>query len=318
MPGQVWAVNSLGGTGMGAVPYLSQKLRSVAQPMFRLRQFIDAKEAIGYGRGDTFHFDKSGNVATQGGTLVETNTIPETQFSMTQGTCVITEYGNSVPFTAKIQNLSQFQVDSITEQKLRDDQVKVLESAAGSQFVASELVAVQTATNSVVFTTNGTATATATANLTAANVRSVVDYMKKKLIPTYDGNSYICVASVAALSGMHADTAAGGWIDISKYTTTFAPAIFNGEVGTFYKTRFVEETGYLSNSIGNSGLYGQAVFFGNDAVYEAVSIPEEIRVKTPTDYNRDMGLAWYALLGFKKVWDYAADGEQHIVFVTSA
>lgn len=318
MPGQVWAVSSLGGTNMGAVPYLSQRLRAVAQPMFRLRQFIDAKEAIGYGKGDTFLFDKSGNVATQGGTLVETATIPETNYSMTQGTCVITEYGNSVPFSQKITNLSQIQVPEVTQQRLRDDMVKVLESAAGAQYVATELIAVQSATNSVVFTTNGTATATATANLTGANVRSIVDYMRKKLIPNYDGSNYVCVASVAALSGLFSDTAAGGWSDISKYTATFAPAIFNGEVGTYYKTRFVDETGYLSNTIGSGSTYGQAVFFGNDSVYEAVAVPEEIRTKTPVDYGRDMGLAWYALLGFKKVWDYSADGEQHIVFVTSA
>lgn len=29
-------------------------------------------------------------------------------------------------------------------------------------------------------------------------------------------------------------------------------------------------------------------------------------------------MAWYALLGFKIVWNFTADGEQHIVFVTSA
>lgn len=316
MPGQVYSVSTLG--GVMSQPYLSQKLRSVAQPLFRGRQFVDAKEAIGKNRGDTFLFDKNQNVQTQGGTLVETNTIPETQFVTNQGTCIITEYGNAVPFTQKLENLIQFQIEPLTEQKLRDDMVKVLESACMAQYVATDYIAVMSATNSVVFTTNGTATATATADLTAANVRSVVDYMKKKLIPTYDGRNYVSIASVSSLAGLHADSATGGWIDISKYTTTFAPAIFAGEVGNFYHTRFVEETGYLSNTIGAGSTHGQAVFFGNDQVYEAVAIPEEIRVKLPQDYGRDMGLAWYALLGFKIVWSLATDAEQHIVFVTSA
>lgn len=100
--------------------------------------------------------------------------------------------------------------------KLRDDQVKVLESAAGTQFVATQFIAVASATNSVIFTTNGTATATATADLTLANVRSVVDFMLKKFIPMYDGQNYVCVASVSALSGLHADTGTGGWQDINK------------------------------------------------------------------------------------------------------
>ena len=83
-------------------------------------------------------------------------------------------------------------------------------------------------------------------------------------------------------------------------------------------TRFVRETGYLSNTIGSGSTRGQAVFFGSDAVYEAVCVPEEIRVNVPKDFGRDLAMAWYALLGFKIVWDYDTDTEQHIVFVTSA
>jgi N4-gp56 family major capsid protein len=293
-------------------------MRHAAQPMFRFRQFADVKEAIGKSRGDTWYFDKAGNVSTQGGTLIETSTIPETEFITNQGTGQINEYGNSVPWTGKLDALGQFQVSPTVEQKLRDDSVKVLESACGAQFVATELVAVCTATNSVIFTTNGTATASAAADLSAANVRSIVDYMKKKLIPKYDGRNYICIASVGALSGLHGDVATGGWIDVSKYTAEYAKSLHNGEVGTFYMTRFVEETGYLSNAIGSSTAYGAAVFFGGDAVYEAIAVPEEIRVKNSTDYGRDMGLAWYALLGFKIVWAWATDAEQHIVYVTSA
>lgn len=68
MPGQVYSVSTLGGNW--SQPYLSERLRHVAQPMFRGRQFVDVKEAIGKQRGDTWLFDKAGNVATQGGTLV--------------------------------------------------------------------------------------------------------------------------------------------------------------------------------------------------------------------------------------------------------
>lgn len=202
--------------------------------------------------------------------------------------------------------------------KLVDDHVKVLESAAGNQFVATQFVAVQSATNNVVFTTNGTATATATSDLTAFNVRAIVDFMKKRNIPRYAGGDYICVASTQALSGLHGDTAAGGWQDISKYTAEYAKNIFNGEAGRFYMTRFVEETGFLSNTIGSGSARGAAIFFGSDCVYEAMAIPEEIRTKLSADYGRDQGLAWYALLGFKIVWNFTTDAEQHIVYVTSA
>lgn len=316
MPGQVYSVSTLGGNW--SQPYLSERLRHVAQPMFRFRQFVDVKEAIGKQRGDTWLFDKAGNVQTQGGTLVETNTIPETNFFTNQGTGHIYEYGNSIPFTQKLVNLAQFQLEPVTEQKLRDDMVKVLESACGTQYINTDYVAVQSASGNVVFTTNGTATATASVNLSGTNVRAIVDYMKKKLIPKYDGRNYVCIASVNALSGMHSDTSTGGWVDVSKYTVQFSTNIFNGEVGNYYMTRFVEETGFLSNTAGSSNSSGQAVFFGSDIVYEAVAVPEEIRVKIPTDFGRDQGLAWYALIGFQLVWSYAVDAEQHLVYVTSA
>lgn len=316
MPGQQFSTSSLG--GFLAQPYLTQKIRSKAQPMFRFRQFVDVKEAIGKNRGDTWLFDKVSNVATQGGTLVETNTIPQTNYTVVQGTGQINEYGNSVPYTGKLEVLGQFQVEPITEQKLRDDMVKVLESACGAQYVATEFIAVMSSTTTTVITTNGTATATATADLTASGTRDVVNFMKKKLIPRFDGRNYVCIASVSALSGMHADTGAGGWVDVSKYTDSFAKNIFAGEVGEYYTVRFVEETGYLSNTIGSGSTHGAAVFFGNDNVYEAVAIPEEIRVKVSVDFGRDQGLAWYSLIGFKIVWNFTTDTEQHIVYVTSA
>lgn len=224
---------------------------------------------------------------------------------------------NSIPFTGKLDALGQFELPSIIEQKLMDDQVKVLESAAAAQFAATQFIAVCTSTAGVAITTNGTATATSTGDGSAVNNRQIVDFMKKKFIPKYAG-SYVCVASVSYLSGFHGDTGSGGWVDVKKYTDANVNAILAGEVGSFYGVRFVEETGYLSNTIGNGSTRGQAVYFGSDNVYEAISIPEEIRMKIPADYGRDMGIAWYALLGFKIVWDYAVDTEQHIVFVTSA
>lgn len=45
----------------------------------------------GKGKGDTFHWNVYSDVATQGTTLTETNTMPETQFVITQGTLTITE-----------------------------------------------------------------------------------------------------------------------------------------------------------------------------------------------------------------------------------
>ena len=208
MAGQQYSTGSLG--GYLSQPYLTQRLRAQAQPQFRFRQFVDVKESIGKNRGDTWLFDKRGNVTTQGTILAETNTMPQTNFTVGQGTGVIVEYGNSVPYTGKLEALGQIMIEPAVEQSLRDDMVKALESAAGSQYVTTDFIAVMYGTASTVITTNSVAGSTASADLTGYNVRAIVDFMKKKLIPKFDGQSYICIASTAALSGLFSDTATGG------------------------------------------------------------------------------------------------------------
>lgn len=316
MAGQVYAVNTLGGNW--TVPYLTDNLRHAAQPYFFFRQFLDVHEAIGKKRGDTFHWDLAGNVVTQGGTLTETSTIPETEFNTQQGTATVGEYGNSVPFTFKLDAMGQFELPSTVEMRLRDDMTKVLESAAGAKFTAGDIVGVCVTTGSFAITTNGTATETATADLTTYNVKQAVDFFKKANTPKYDGRNYVLIGSVQLLRGLRDDTGTGGWVNISQYTDSHVANLFSGEIGEYYNVRFVEETGYLSNIVGNSTAHGQGVLFGADNIIEAVAEPEHIRVKNSQDYGRDLGLAWYAILGFERVWDYSRDGEEHVMFITSA
>ena len=106
MAGQVWSVNTSGGY-MYALN-LSRQLRMAVQPIVKFRQFCDVKDAAHQGlhRGDTFHWNVFSDVGTQGSTLVETSTIPETSFTISQGTMTITEAGNSVPWTGKLDDLS--------------------------------------------------------------------------------------------------------------------------------------------------------------------------------------------------------------------
>ena len=100
MSGQVWGTNNLGGFLYS--DELSRHLRKQLQPLIKFRQFCDAGDATeeGYGkelhRGEAYHWDIVSNLATQGGTLVETSTMPESNFTITQGTLTINEYGNSV------------------------------------------------------------------------------------------------------------------------------------------------------------------------------------------------------------------------------
>ena len=102
MAGQVWAVNSLGGYMYSR--QLSNVLRMAVQPLVKFRQFADVKDASQQGKkkGDIYTFDVFSDVSQAGGTLVETNTMPETNFTISQGTLTVVEYGNSVPYSGKL------------------------------------------------------------------------------------------------------------------------------------------------------------------------------------------------------------------------
>jgi|SRR3990172_1720831 len=91
MAGQIWATNSLGGFFYSL--NLSDELREALQPMSRFRQFADVKDAAGKHKGNTFTWDTVQDAATAGGTLVETNTMPETNFTIIQGTLTINHVG---------------------------------------------------------------------------------------------------------------------------------------------------------------------------------------------------------------------------------
>ena len=308
MSGQLWVTDSLG--GYLANPTLSKKLRLFASPEMRFRQFVGLKEAFGMHKDDTKIFDKVTAISTAGGTLIETDTMPEHNFTVNRGSITITEYGNSVPYTGKLEALSEFDVDNTCQKVLRKDQVSVIDKAVAAQFQASDAKYVCLTTTSGTLTTNGTAGGTAGCNLNDYHVKQIVDQLRKWNVPNVDGDNYVSVGSVNALRGLRDDDK---WLDASKYGKP--ERLFSHEVGKHYSARFVEENNSLSNVLG--GSYGEAVFFGDDAVMEAVAIPEEVRAKIPTDYGRSKGVAWYFLGGWQIVWQYADDEEQHIIHVTS-
>lgn len=308
MSQQIFATNSLGGFLTNNV--LSQQLRFKSQTLQKFRQFVDMESAAGANRGNKVFFDKISNISTAGGTLSETDTIPKRNFTITQGTLTMTEYGNSIPYTQKVKTLSEMSVPEAIRTVLTNDMKVVLDSAAAVQFKTNDYVATITNTATTTFATGGTATATAGANMSDKNVRDIIDTMKTLLIPRREDDNYVCVASTNSIRGLY------DFFEAKANLTTLSPA-YRGEVGSYYGCRFVEETNYLSNVDGSNSIYGEAIFFGADAVREGIAIPEEIRVGIPTDFGRDQGIAWYALLGFQQVWDFGDDGQTRIITVDS-
>jgi len=314
MAGQVWSVSATG--GYLANPKLSKTMRHATQQMFKFRQFTRMEKAIGKGKGDTVDFNKVSNIQTAGGTISEASRIPESNILIRRGQLVMEEYGNSIPYTGKLDDLSEFSVDNIITKALRDDQAKVLDAAVATVFKTTDVSYSPTSASAGTWAVNGSV-ASATSGLNLFHVKEVIDAMKNGLfgsgnsanpVPPYDGENYICIASVSALRQLKDDP---DFEEVVKYADP--ERLLTGEVGRIYGCRFIETNN--RNVLAAHATTGNAIFFGADPVIEAVAIPEEIRAKIPEDYGRSKGIAWYGLMGFEKVWDYSTDGEERIVLV---
>ena len=320
MAGQVWSVSTSGGY-MYALN-LSRQLRMAVQPIVKFRQFCDVKDAAHQGlhRGDTFHWNVFSDVGTQGSTLVETSTIPETSFTIAQGTMTITEAGNSVPWTGKLDDLSEQPVAEVIRKVLKTDAKKAFDNLAATEFNKAALRVAPTGgtgTAALTLTTNSVCAITNDIALGSLHVKSLVDIMKERNIPAYTGDDYYGLAWPTTWRAFKDDIEA-----LKSYVDQGFRMIMNGEIGRFEGVRFVEQTHKAKGSIGTAATAWTnaksdwAVFFGEDTVAEAVAVPEEIRGKIPGDYGRDRGIAWYYLGGFGIVHTQAA--QSRIVIWDSA
>jgi N4-gp56 family major capsid protein len=298
--GQLWLTNSLGGSLTNNS--LSRSIRAQNEANFVYRQFCDVKEDPGKKKGDYVYFDKLLRIDTKGGTISETATIPENKWKVVKDSVQVTEVGNSVPYTEKLETLAEFDPQDLSSRTLKSDMLEVIDSLISVQFDATDYVAVATATNSTVFATGGSATATAGCNISDDNVRDIVNQMKKKWIPPFADGNYRGILSVNSADGVYTYLQAMAQYTEPQYR-------HNAEVGQYYNCRMVVDNygGTLSDSIGTGSVYGEAFFFGQEAVMEAVALSEEVRMKTPTDFGRSKGVAWYGIMAWKKMWDVDDD-----------
>lgn len=311
MPGQIWSVASEGGFLYS--DELSDYLRMQVQPLTKFRQFCDAEDgtAKGLGKGETFVWDIVSNVARQGRRLDETQPMPETNVTISQGSLTVTEWGQAVPYTGKLEALAKHKIQTLIDKSLKHDARKAFDIEAFLQFRQTPLRVAPTSgtsTTAVTLTTNG---ATATANnveLGTGHIKAMSDIAKERNIPPYEGDSYFAISHPTTFRNLK-----NGLEAIHQYTADGLAMIRAGEIGRYEDVRFIEQNNVPKGGANdsttfdawegvsdawNNGKSSWMFFFGSDTVTEAICIPEEIRAKLPGDYGRSKGIAWYALGGF--------------------
>jgi N4-gp56 family major capsid protein len=320
MSGQLWGVNTLGGFMYS--DELSNVLRTSLQPVVKFRQFCDAKDAMdkGLGRGQAYNWNTYSDVATGGKVLAEDEEMPTTSFTIKQQSLTVTELGNSVPYTGKLDNLSKQPVSEIIHKVLKNDAKKTIDGKAYEQFDLTPWkvqAASGTSTSAVVSVTSGSIGVTNNVAFRKDHVKPIVDLMKERNVPPYQGDDYFSIAWPSTFRTLKNDLEA-----IHTYVDQGLVMIMNGEIGRYEGMRFVEQTNiakggaedsatfvfpYRTADLWNNVASDWIFFFGEDTVAEALVIPEEIRAKIPTDFGRSRGVAWYYLGGFGIVHGAAGD-----------
>lgn len=330
MSGQLWSVPAEGGYLYS--DELSKTLRMQVQPLTKFRQFADAEDGTekGLHAGDSFTWDVYTPVATQGYRLAETDRMPETNFTVSQGSLTVREYGNSVPYTGLLSDLAEHDVVSIIDKTMKHDARKCFDIESFLEMDRTLLRVAPAGGNNasaITLDTNGVSSETNNIALGKDHVKSIVDIMKERNIPPYMEDDYYACAHPTTYRNFKNDLES-----IHQYTDTGLGLIMYGEVGRYENCRFVEQnhipkggaadstTFSAVNGVAdawNNGLSSWCFFFGEDTVTEGVCIPEEIRAKIPGDFGRSRAIAWYYLGGFGLVhadavnsrvvkWDSAA------------
>ena len=279
---------------------LSEVLRFAVQPQCFYRNFCDAKNSVtsGLHRGGIFHWNVYGNLSgddTDEDVLNETDEIGTSDFDIVQGSAVIQEFGKSVPYTGKLDDMSFHPIKEIIDKTLSNRAKKVFDRAAYKEFDKTPLVVTPYNGNSataITLAVNGTAPYTNNLPLGRTQVKLIRDIAFKRNIPFYERNSYACISSTDVLRPFKNDLE-----DIRKYSDMGFTQIRAGEIGRYEEVIFHEQTN-IAPEVWTKGLSSQAHFFGSDTVAEAIVVPEEIRGKIPSDYGRSKGIAYYALLGY--------------------
>ena len=313
---QIWSIADEGGYLWA--PNLSQFLRLQNLPIVKFRQLCDVKESdadgkplVGKGRGEKWYWNVFSKLSRKGGPLDETQKMPTTGFTITQTSGTMTEYGNSVDWSGKLDDLSEQPIKELIKKELAIDVAEAFDVAAWTEFNKTLLWAQATSgtsTTAVTFGTDGIPSVTNNVAFGKGHVEPIVTYMKERNIPAYENGDYVDIGRPTAFITLKSDLEG-----IHTYVETGLAMIKNGEIGRYRGTRFIEQTHIPAGGAHDSTTYNpqtgtadawnnaksDAIFFaGADTVAEGIAIPEELRGKIPGDFGRDRGFAWYALEGF--------------------
>lgn len=316
MAQQTWVYDAP--TGVYKSHAMSSQLFEAAVEDSHWVQFATPVDGYGRKRGDTVTWTRIANI-TEPTTAVlsETDRIPEDTFTLSTRSVTVSELGRAIPYSSLSIDLSEFDLLSPVQKKLRQQMTLTLDTlAATAAKNGSQVRYAPTGLTSRNIATSGSFGAAATVNLNTWHLEEIRDYLYGTLFcPPYDGDDYVGVASYLACRGIKRDA---DWVEWHKYVGPSQK--MTAEIGKWENIRLIETNhgNALTAGVGTGSVLGEAIIFGDDFLVVAEAMTPELRAAQPEDFGRSKAVAWYGILAFSAVWgDSGSAGQARSVYVGS-
>lgn len=297
----VWGTDSRG--GYLTSPELSDIVRYRAQSIQVFRSFVSTvgSDTFGMNRGDVLQWTSVSDLE-DGRVVDEDERVPTGTLSISKQSVQALEVTLGIDYNWRLDILAKLDVYNMIVQSLINSMARTLDRMCASVFRATDLVYTPTGslTNpSYVLGTAGVPLATAQRAFTIWDHLNIIDLLGGTYYtPRFNGMNYAVVGSTTFMRSIMEDPRWQKAVEPQN-----AQKIFDYKIGTYSGGEFWQDTNALTNNFGND--LGEAIYIGNDAVFEILVYPEEIQAKLGSDYGRDRGMRWVAYLNWAESQKYS-------------
>src|SRR5574343_1595636 len=259
----------------------SPEIRQWAMLETQCARFCTPIPGYGKGKGESVMLRYVSQLAASTPIDVETSGLPVVRPTVTGATVTVKQFGLKIETTEYEELLTDFDLPGEFKTALKDQMSRTLDLRAKTAFASSPIKLTPTTASGLVFDTDGTASATATRNLTVTDLMDARDYLAsatggRQPAPMLKRQRYVMIGSVKACRGIKDSPQYESW----QASTTSAPMVDNfiRDIAGFW----IYETNHIaafSESLGSGGVLGEAILFGEDTAGMVVVQDPVVRIE---------------------------------------
>lgn len=270
-------------------------------PMSTFASEVDTVFEFGADDGDTISVSKrQASKRNTRATIGEDEAVGRRKIKFPKTTVLVTEAASGIELTRKEKVLSQGFVKPSYVEDLAIEERQDANAGAFAEFAKAEYTYGSNADTTTVDFNTDSSVPTTTSGLNKVIFRDVINRMVKEQIPKHANGMYKAILSTDANDGIYTDVEA-----IAQYTQPEFRK--DNVVGVYYGCEIMTENEHLANDV-DANTKGEAIFFGKDAVLEAVAESTTTGLYINDVADRERVLWWYNIKGYKKTWSYDTDG----------